>query len=406
MANPLAEIRFPGHDGSDLSARLDRPAGTPNAYALFAHCFTGSKELSAVRRISQALAQRGIAVLRFDFTGLGSSEGDFANTNFSSNVQDLVLAADYLRQHFHAPALLIGHSLGGAAVLAAAGDIPEVQAVATIGAPSDPDHVKANFAASEDEIRERGEATVKLGGRQFTIKRQFLDDIAGQVLTDKLGKLGRALLIFHSPVDRIVAVKHARHLYQAAKHPKSYVSLDDADHLLTQREDAEYVASVLSAWATRYLRAEADATAGPGPGEVLVSETAAGPLNQRIRVGRHDLTADELEAQGGDDAGPNPYEYLLASLGACAAMTVRRYAERHDIPLYRASATLRYEGNHIDDCDSEDGCLDRIRLGLSLAGDLDAAQLRRLADAAAECPVHRALTRELSISVRLNEDPE
>lgn len=249
----MTGIRFPGHDGSELSAQLDRPADTPRGYALFAHCFTGSKALPAERHVCHALAERGIAVLRFDFTGLGDSEGNFANTNFSSNCQDLRHAADYLRDTFQAPSLLIGHSLGGAAVLAAAGDMPEVRAVATIAAPADPDHVVANFDASAEEIRARGKATVTLGGRQFTIKRQFLEDIAAHTLVDRIGTLERALLVFHSPVDRIVGVDHARRIFEAAVHPKSFVSLDDADHLLTRRADAEYVATVLAAWASRYL---------------------------------------------------------------------------------------------------------------------------------------------------------
>ena len=244
---------FPGADGQLLSARLDAPDGDIKAYALFAHCFTCTKDVFAASRIAQGLAGQGIAVLRFDFTGLGASEGDFANTNFSSNVQDLVAAADYMRAQLRAPTLIIGHSLGGAAVLAAAGDIPELKAVVTLGAPSDPSHVIRLFDEHLDTIHAEGEAVVQLAGRPFTIKRQFLLDAAEQNLNDKTAHLQRALLVMHSPQDRTVDISNALHIFTAAKHPKSFMSLDGADHLLTRKEDAEWAAGVIGAWSARYI---------------------------------------------------------------------------------------------------------------------------------------------------------
>lgn len=255
MSDSPTPIRFTGALGTQLAARLDSPPGEPLAFALFAHCFTCSKDTLAASRISAALTARGIAVLRFDFTGLGGSEGDFANTNFSSNVADLVAAAAWLRINHKAPAILIGHSLGGAAVLAAAREIPEAAAVATIGAPYDPGHVRQLLAPAIAEIEAAGEAEVDLAGRKFRIKKQFLQDIGGRESRDAIASLRKALLVFHSPRDTTVSVDNAARIFMAAKHPKSFVSLDDADHLLTRKEDAHYVAAVLAAWASRYIGA-------------------------------------------------------------------------------------------------------------------------------------------------------
>ena len=247
------KITFPGALGEELAARLDMPVGSPRAYALFAHCFTGSKDIFAAARVSASLAERSIAVLRFDFTGLGHSDGEFANTNFTSNVGDIVAAAKWLAENYAPPRILIGHSLGGAAVLAAASEVPGVKAVATIGAPFDPAHVSDNFSNAIEEINRNGKAEVSLGGRPFVIKRQFLDDIAEQNQKAKISNLRKALLIFHAPGDTQVGIDNAAEIYGVAKHPKSFVTLDDADHLLTRKEDAVYVAEVISAWATRYL---------------------------------------------------------------------------------------------------------------------------------------------------------
>lgn len=405
MTDTVGKIRFRGHNGAMLDARLDRPAGEPRAYALFAHCFTCSKDTLAARRISQTLAEHGLAVLRFDFTGLGGSEGEFGNTDFTSNVADLVRAADHLREEYAAPSLLIGHSLGGAAVLAAAGEIAESRAVATIGAPADPAHVKRNFAADEDEIREQGSASVTLAGRSFRISRQFLEDIESQRLTERIAGLRRALLVFHSPVDKVVDVDNARRIYEAARHPKSFVSLDNADHLLSRRADAEYVAAVLAAWGDRYLGERPATEDEPLPrGVVEVAESGAGRLTQRVRAGRHGLVADEPEAQGGDDTGPDPYAYLLTSLGACTAMTLRLYAEHKGLALTRVGVRLSHSRIHAQDCDectTREGKVDRIERELSLEGELDDAQRQRLLEIADKCPVHRTLTSETVIATRL-----
>lgn len=247
------KLTFTNADGVELAGRLEVPRKTPGAFALFAHCFTCSKDVAAASRISRALASKGIGVLRFDFTGLGNSDGDFANTNFSSNVQDLIEAARFLGKEYEAPRLLVGHSLGGAAVLAAAGELPRVQAIATIGAPADPEHVSHLFKGKVDEIQNQGEATVLLAGREFKIKKQFVDDLKSQTQGQRIASLRKALLIFHSPIDDLVGIENARAIYQQAHHPKSFISLDQADHLLTSPEDSQYVADVLASWAGRYI---------------------------------------------------------------------------------------------------------------------------------------------------------
>ena len=246
------KVEFLNGTGETLAGLLELPE-SPATFALFAHCFSCSKDIAAASRISRSLAARNVATLRFDFTGLGNSDGDFANTNFSSNVEDLVSAADYLRANYQAPALLIGHSLGGTAVLIGAEHIPESKAVITIGSPSNAAQVKHNFSAHEAEIIEKGFSEVKLAGRTFTIKRQFLEDIEQYDKENHVASLGKALLIFHSPVDTIVSIDEAAKIYRHAKHPKSFISLDRADHLLTQKEDAEYVASIIAAWAQKYI---------------------------------------------------------------------------------------------------------------------------------------------------------
>lgn len=403
--SPIERIDFAGSGGERLAARLDRPTGPLRAFALFAHCFTCSKELAAASRIARGLARRGIAVLRFDFTGLGHSEGEFANTNFSSNVGDLVAAADYLRTEHRAPALLVGHSLGGAAVLAAAAQIPEAVAVVTIGAPADPAHVAKLFTAQAAEIAAQGEAEVELAGRRFRIRRQLLDDLAAQRLEPALAGLRRALLVLHSPLDEVVGIDNASRIFQAAKHPKSFVSLDSADHLLRQPADARYAAEVIAAWADRYLP-EAPASVAAteaGDGEVVV-ETGDGRFGQEVRIGRHSLRADEPRAAGGDDTGPSPYGLLLASLGACTAMTLQLYAARKGWPLERAQVRLRHAKVHAQDCeqcDTQEGRVDRIDREISLTGALDEAQRARLLAIADRCPVHRTLHGEVSVETQL-----
>jgi putative redox protein len=400
---PNQRFQFPGSEGQQLAAALDLPEGEPAAFALFAHCFTCGKNVLAARRIAVALAAKGIAVLRFDFTGLGSSEGDFANSTFSSNVADLVRAADHLRETRKAPAILIGHSLGGAAVLAAAGQIPEAKAVVTIAAPSDPAHVTGLFADRIDDIRKHGKVEVSLAGRPFHIKREFLDDIAEHNLISHVTGLHKALLIMHSPTDDTVGIDNATRIFVAAKHPKSFVSLAGADHLLSDRRDGMYAADVIAAWAERYLdppAPEAAADLGEQPRNVVVRETRKSKFQQTVSIGPHRLLADEPIAAGGEDTGPGPYDFLLAGLGACTSMTMRLYADRKSLPLERVTVTLKHSRIHAEDCaecETKAGMLDRIDRTIDIEGALDAGQRGKLMEIADKCPVHRTLSSEIHI---------
>ncbi|MGN6311660.1 MAG: bifunctional alpha/beta hydrolase/OsmC family protein [Xanthobacteraceae bacterium] len=395
-------FQFSGADGQQLAATLDLPNTPPVAYALFAHCFTCGMNVLAAKRIASALAAHGIAVLRFDFTGIGASEGEFANTTFSSNVADLVRAADHLRETRMAPAILIGHSLGGAAVLAAAEHVPEAKAIVTIAAPSDPFHVTHMFKDRIEDIHRDGDVEVQLAGRPFRIKREFIDDVAEQNLTARIGKLRKALLILHSPTDNTVGIDNATHIFVAAKHPKSFISLTGADHLLNQKRDAEYVAHVVAAWVERYL----DPVAAEQPADaesrrVVVQETRDGKLQQQITVGPHRMLADEPASVGGADTGPNPYEFLLSGLGACTSMTMRMYADRKALPLERVTVTLSHRKIHAKDCadcETKVGMLDHIERVIAIEGDLDAEQRQKLMEIADKCPVHRTLTSEIHIT--------
>ena len=402
---PTERFQFEGASGEQLAAALDLPDGSPSAYALFAHCFSCGKDTHAARRIAMALTAHGIAVLRFDFTGLGSSEGDFANTTFSSNVADLVRAAAHLRETRKAPALLIGHSLGGAAVLAAACEIPDAKAIVTIAAPSDPAHVTGLFKDSLDAIRRDGSAEVSLAGRPFTIKREFLDDVAEQRLLDQVKHMHKALLVMHSPTDDTVGIDNATRIFVAAKHPKSFVSLSGADHLLSQRQDSSYVAEIIAAWATRYvdLAATPVAEAQDKPRQVVVQETRSSKFQNTVAIGPHHLLADEPRAAGGDDTGPGPYDFLLAGLGACKSMTMRLYADRKSFPLERATVTLSHNKIYARDCaecETKEGMLDQIEVAIGLEGPLDADQRKRILEIADKCPVHRTLTSEIRIVTR------
>ena len=401
-------MHFEGSSGVRLSGRLHATAVEPIAYAVFAHCFTCSKESKAARYISTSLAELGIATLRFDFTGLGESEGEFSETTFSQEVADVEAAAAALRERHAAPALLIGHSLGGAAVLAAASRIPEAVGIATIAAPAEPQHVARLLGTSIQEIEREGEAEVKLGGRPFKIRKKFLDDLEAQCSAEHINSLEKALLIFHSPQDKIVDVDNARVIYQAARHPKSFVSLDGADHLLLRREDSEYVATVLKAWATRYLPAVESIDVDPDSpeGEVIVEGKTTGFV-QRVRARHHMILSDEPLGFGGTDRGLNPYELLLASLGACTSMTLRMYAERKRWPLEDVNVRLRHGRVHAkdcEDCETETGLIDVIEKEVKLEGALDQDQRERLFEIAARCPVHRTLINEIKIRSRLVEE--
>jgi uncharacterized OsmC-like protein/alpha-beta hydrolase superfamily lysophospholipase len=401
---PAERFDFPNAKGEKLAAVLDLPEGSPRAYALFAHCFTCGKNVVAAKRIADALTVLGIAVLRFDFTGIGSSEGEFSNTTFSSNVDDLVAAADHLRKMREAPTLLIGHSLGGAAVLAAASAVAEARAVVTIAAPFDPSHVTHLFKDKLDAIGTEGEVEVALAGRPFRIRREFLDDVAQHKLAGHVGKLHKALLIFHSPTDDTVGIENASQIFAAAKHPKSFISLAGADHLLTKRNDAVYVANVLAAWAERYLDTAPAAVASEDqPRVVVVTETGGGKFQQSVAIGPHRLIADEPVAAGGLDSGPGPYDLLLSALGACTSMTMRLYADHKKLPLERVSVTLSHAKIHAQDCEeceTKEGKIDRIDREIRLEGELSAEQRARLFEIADKCPVHRTLHSEISIRTK------
>jgi uncharacterized OsmC-like protein/alpha-beta hydrolase superfamily lysophospholipase len=398
---PAQRITFIGSGGDPLAARLDLPLGPPRAYALFAHCFTCSKDLFAVQRIASELALRGIAVLRFDFTGLGASGGEFANTNFSSNVEDLRRAAAYLAAHHRPAEILIGHSLGGAAVLAAAGDLPDVKAVVAIAAPADAEHVVASFRAEVPAIESAGQAEVVLAGRRFTIRRQFLEDVQGQDLQARIHDLRRPLLILHAPTDEVVGIENAKRIFEAARHPKSFVSLDQADHLLTRREDAEFVAEFVSAWCRRYLPRQAapvDVAAVEG---VRVRATGEGRFQQTVEVGPHRLTADEPEGYGGLGSGPSPYNLLSAALGACTSMTLQLYAERKGWRLPPFAVEVRHAKVHAEDCaacvEGGTGMIDRFDRTIGFEMDPGNEVRARAIEIAGKCPVHRTLESRTTI---------
>ncbi|MEQ8405683.1 MAG: bifunctional alpha/beta hydrolase/OsmC family protein [Oceanicaulis sp.] len=396
------KVEFEGASGDVLAARLERPKGPPLGWALFAHCFSCSKDVHAAQRISRRLTEHGFAVMRFDFTGLGQSEGDFANTNFSSNVQDLVTAAQWLAGAFEGPSLLVGHSLGGAAVIAAAPQIESVKAVATIGAPADADHVRKQFVSHIEEIEEKGFAHVKLAGRPFTIKKQFLDDIEGRSLDDIVHTLNAALLICHSPLDETVGIENATRLFVDAMHPKSFMSLDHADHLLSREADAYFAADVIGAWAARY----AHTLNLPEPPEfagdrcATVEETGLGGFHSWARVGRHQFIVDEPEHQKGLDGGPHPYQLLCASLAACTTMTLRMYANFKGYDFGRIAT----EVSHARDADTPGAASrDVFKRVVRTEKPQDEAMQVKILEIANKCPVHKTLERSSTIETRHGE---
>ncbi|MCB9994229.1 MAG: OsmC family protein [Hyphomicrobiaceae bacterium] len=390
----IKRISFTGADGvSELSARLDLPAGRPRAYAIFAHCFTCSKDLNAARRIAGTLAGQGIGVLRFDFTGLGSSEGEFASTNFSSNVADLVAAANFLEANYEAPQLLIGHSLGGAAVLVAAGRIGTVRAVATIGAPADAEHVVKNFDAHLEDIAKCGEADVALAGRRFTIRQQFIEDLQQASVRENLKHMRKALLVLHSPTDNVVGVSNAAEIFEAARHPKSFVSLDGADHLLTREGDAIFAASMIGAWAERYLDPRHKDVDEHAPTAAVLRETHNGKFQNSVRVNQHRLLADEPVRAGGLDSGPSPYDFLAIALGACTSMTLRIYADFKGLDVGTIDVMVDHAKVYADD-KGEEGAkakIDRFERRIGFSRDLDSETRAKLLKIADKCPVHKTL---------------
>ncbi|HEY7884928.1 MAG TPA: bifunctional alpha/beta hydrolase/OsmC family protein [Cellvibrionaceae bacterium] len=402
---PRQKVEFANRNGHTLAGALELPdSGQPQAFALFAHCFTCGKDVVAATRIARTLADQGIAVLRFDFTGLGGSEGDFANSTFTGNVADLQSAARFLAEHYQAPKLLIGHSLGGAAVLVAARRIDSVVAVVTIAAPATPEHVQHLFADQTCDIEQTGRAEVNIGGRPFELGAELLEDLNRWPIAETVGELRKPLLIFHSPVDKTVSIDEAAKIYQAAKHPKSFVSLDDADHLLSRQQDADYVALTLTAWASRYLNVLVPQTQSRdrpavAVGEVLVTEQDTHFL-RGLYTADHQWQADEPTDKGGSNLGPTPYDLLLMSLGACTSMTLRMYAEHKKLPVGNITVRLTHRRIHAEDCqqcESKDGMVAELERVIDYDGELTTEQHQRLLEIADKCPVHKTLTGEVCI---------
>ncbi len=401
---PTERFTFPGHAGDQLAARLDLPDRPHLATALFAHCFTCSKDITAARRIAARLAGMGIAVLRFDFTGLGHSEGEFANTSFTSNVGDLHAACAALTNRGMAPSLLIGHSLGGAAVLRAASEMDGIKAVVTIGAPADPGHVTHNFADVLPTILANGKAEVTLGGRPFTIGKDFVEDVAMANLTQSLKTLNAALLVLHAPRDTTVGIENAAEIFMAARHPKSFVTLDHADHLMTDAADAEYAADTIATWAGRYIPLSPPVASDELPEGILrVTEVDANGFLQDIQSGPHHIAADEPASVGGTNAGLTPYGLVSAGLGACTSMTIRMYARRKKWPLTGVHVDISHNKSHATDAETDAPTkIDTFSRTITLHGDLDADQRQRLLEIADKCPVHRTLEHSARITTQLS----
>lgn len=378
------KFEFSGSEGQQLSGQLDEPQGQPLAYAIFAHCFTCTRKSLAAVRISRALTAKGFGVLSFDFTGLGQSGGEFADSSFSGNIRDLVAAASAMQTAGTPPSLLIGHSFGGAAVLAAAGELSTVKAVATVAAPFDVKHIKHQFGDDLAKLEAEGEAEVQLGGRPFKLKKGFLDDLDEHDQGQRIRLLKRSLLVLHAPFDNYVGIENASMIFEAARHPKSFVSLDGADHLLTKAQDASYVAEVIGAWASRYLAGDVPLRTADQEGYVVVEETGAGLFQAEVSAGGAHFLVDEPVEVGGMGSGPTPYDLLSAGLGACTAMTLRLYARAKSLPLDRVRVTVGHK--KVNETPA-----DRFVREIRLTGALSEDQKARLLEIAEKCPVHRTL---------------
>jgi uncharacterized OsmC-like protein/esterase/lipase len=394
MSFKTEKFDFKNSAGETLSGSMELPINEPKAFALLAHCFTCSKNLMASSRIAKHLTDHQIAVLRFDFTGLGNSEGDFSNTNFSSNVDDLISACTAIKDKFGKPAeILIGHSLGGAAVLKAAQTLSGAKAVVTIGAPGDTHHVAKLFDEDVETIENEGKAVVNLAGREFTIKKQFIEDIKEQDILSGVGEMKKALMVIHSPVDNTVSIDHAKKIYEAARHPKSFLSLDTADHLVSNPEDAEYVASMIGAWVKKYVDLSHCIEVDIKKGNVKSVTRFKHKFTTDIYSPNHQLTADEPKNIGGDDLGMSPYELLLSSLAACTSMTIRMYTDRKGWTYDKLEVELSHEKETLEDGTHRDVLYKNI----IIEGDLDEAQIKRIKEIAEKCPVNKTLKQGVRI---------
>lgn len=390
------KLKIENKKGHILNAFLELPANQkPNYYVIFAHCFTCSSTLGAVRNISNTLTTHGFGVVRFDFTGLGRSEGEFSESHFSGNVDDLIAVHNYMKTNFEAPCLLVGHSLGGAAVLVAASQLDDIKAVATIGAPATVSHVKHLFSHNINEIPEDVDVQVNIGGRPFVINKEFVSDFDKTDLPTIVKNLRKPLLILHSPIDTIVGIENAKQLYHHAHHPKSFVSLDNADHLLTNSKDSRYAGNMIGTWVERYFPKKENEMLDT-EGEQLVGHLnlIEDNFTTKIQTKNHDMIADEPISVGGNDFGPSPYQYLYAGLAACTTMTLKMYADRKGWDLQEVFVYI----SHSKKKNTELGIelekptrLDFITKKLKFVGDLSEEQKQRLKEIAAKCPVHKTL---------------
>lgn len=400
----VQKVSFKNNEGQNLSGRLELPLNQKaHNYVLFAHCFTCNKNLLAIKNISRSLTAVGFGVLRFDFTGLGESDGDFEDTNFSGNVEDLIAACEFLSDNYLSPSLIIGHSLGGAAAIFAAAKIDSVQAVATIGAPSNPNHVTNLLHEGLEEIEKNGLATLNLSGRNFTIKKQFIDDLQANSLPEVVKDLGKAILVLHSPQDMTVEIHNAEEIYHAARHPKSFVSLDGADHLLSRKEDSVYTGKVIASWASRYISIPKVETLRSRDNVVASLDGDEGFTTQ-MKVGNHHLIADEPESFGGNDFGPNPYEYVSAGLSACTVMTIQMYARRKGWHIDNVEVHTSYGKEYatdVNNCEQDDSKIDTFTRKIKLRSSLDDKQIQRIMQIADKCPVHKTLVSTTQILTEL-----
>lgn len=399
------KVNFNNHNDEELSGILDLPVDKKvHTYAIFAHCFTCNKNLKAIKNISSGLTSNGFGVLRFDFTGLGQSKGEFEDTNFSHNVDDLMAAHNFLNKNHKTPKLIIGHSLGGTAALFAAHQADSIRAVVTIGSPFQPEHVSKLIESKEEQIKKEGKAEVNLGGRNFTIKKDFYEDIRKNKIDDFIGDLKKPFLIFHSPQDKIVGVKNAEMLYKHAHHPKSFVSLDGADHLLSNSNDSSYIGEVIASWAKRYLEIDGKRIDLKSDHGVIASLNSQDDFTTDMALGSHKMLADEPENFGGKNLGPNPYEFLSAALASCTAMTIQMYAKRKKWPLKNVEVHINHKKDHCEDCENLDkkSKIDILQRQLTLEGDLDEKQRKRLLEIADKCPVHKTLHSDIEVKTSLS----